>query len=116
VVYNDGQEVITPLTVNILDQPPANVQFIANPTTVQPGGCATLQWLAGNARVVYLLDSSTGSKSKVGSIGNIQVCPSKTAVYTIQATLVNGSTAQQSQTVNVAAAQPTAVPLPTPAP
>jgi hypothetical protein len=116
VVYNNGQEIITPLTINILNQPPANVVLIANPTTVQPGGCTQLQWLAGNARVVYLLDSSTGSKSKVGSVGNIQVCPSKTAVYTIQATLVNGSTAQQSQTVNVAAAQPTPVPLATPVP
>jgi hypothetical protein len=115
VVNNSGQETIMPLTINILDQPPANVQFIANPTSLPPGGCATLQWLAGNARVVYLLDSSTGSRSKVGSIGELQVCPSKTAVYTIQATLVNGSTAQQSQTVNIAA-QPTPVPLATPAP
>lgn len=114
VVNNDGTSTVTPLTINILDQPPANVQFVANPTAVQPGGCAQLQWLAGNARTVYLLDSSTGSRSKVGSSGNIQVCPSSTAVYTIQAQLINGSTAQQSQTVTVSSAAPTPIPLPQP--
>jgi uncharacterized protein YraI len=114
VVRNDGTSTVTPLTVNLLNQQPANVQFIANPTAIQPGQCAQLQWLAGNARTVNLLDSSTGSKSKVGGVGNIQVCPSRTAVYTIQALLLNGTTAQQSQTVNVASTAPTPIPLPQP--
>jgi hypothetical protein len=114
VVHNDGTSTVAPLTVNLLNQPPANVQFIANPTAIQPGQCAQLQWLAGNARTVNLLDSSTGSKSRVGGVGNIQVCPSRTAVYTIQALLLNGSTAQQSQTVNVASTAPTPIPLPQP--
>jgi hypothetical protein len=52
----------------------------------------------------------------VGSLGNIQVCPATTATYTIQATLLNGSIAEQSQTVNVAPAQPTPIPIVTPAP
>jgi hypothetical protein len=115
VVANDGTETITPLTINVLNQPPANVVFIANPTTIAQGQCAQLQWLAGNARTVYLLDSSTGSKTVVGSTGDIQVCPSQTATYTIQAVLTNGATAEQSQVVNVSVS-PTPIPLATPQP
>jgi uncharacterized protein YraI len=110
VVNNDGSETITPLTINILDQPAGNVVFIANPTSISPGQCTQLQWLAGNAKTVYLLDSSTGTKTTVGSLGNIQVCPPATTTYTVQAVLINGITAQQSQTITVGALSPTPIP------
>lgn len=116
VVYNDGREQLTPLTINILNQNPANVVFIANPTTIEPGQCALLQWLVGNASAAFLLDANSGSRSQVGGVGSIEMCPDRTNTYTIQGVFPNGSTQQQSQTVNVAAAQPTPVPLPTPAP
>lgn len=110
VVYNDGTEMITPLTINILDQPAGNVVFIANPTSIAPGQCTQLQWLAGNAKTVYLLDSGTGTKTTVGSLGNIQVCPPATTTYTVQAVLINGITAQQSQTITVGTLSPTPIP------
>jgi hypothetical protein len=110
VVDNTGATYLTPLTINILNAPPANVVFIATPTTVSAGQCTQLQWIAGNARSVNLLDSSTGSNTSVGSWGDIQVCPSRTATYTIRAVLANGQTVNQSQTVNVTNAVPTPIP------
>lgn len=112
VVQNDGTSTLTPLTINLVNQAPGNVVFIATPTTVAAGGCAQLQWIAGNARTVNLLDSSTGSNTVVGNVGDVQVCPSRTATYTIRAVLANGSTTEQSQTVTVSAAAPTPIPLP----
>jgi uncharacterized protein YraI len=110
VVQNDGTSTLTPLTINVVDRPPANVVLIANPTTVAPGGCTQLQWIAGNARTVNLLDSSTGSNTVVGGVGDVQVCPSRTATYTIRATLPTGAVAEQSQTVTVANLPPTPIP------
>ncbi len=110
VVDNTGASYLTPLTINILNAPPANVVFIATPTTISAGQCTQLQWIAGNARSVNLLDSSTGSNTSVGPWGDIQVCPSRTATYTIRAVLANGTTTEQSQTVNVGAAAPTPIP------
>ena len=114
VVQNDGTSTLTPLTINVVGQQPGNVVFIATPTTVAPGECTQLQWIAGNARTVNLLDSSTGSNSVVGNVGDVRVCPSRSATYTIRAVLPNGTTTEQSQTVNVVAAAPTPIPLPQP--
>jgi uncharacterized protein YraI len=110
VVDNTGASYLTPLTINILNAPPANVVFIATPTTLPAGQCTQLQWIAGNARSVNLIDSSTGSNTSVGSWGDIQVCPSHTATYTIRAVLANGQTVDQSQTVNVTNVAPTPIP------
>jgi hypothetical protein len=110
VVDNTGASYLTPLTINIQNAPPANVVFLATPTNVTAGQCAQLQWIAGNARSVNLLDSSTGSNTSVGSWGDIQVCPSRTATYTIRAVLANGQTVDRSQTVNVGPAAPTPIP------
>jgi uncharacterized protein YraI len=110
VVDNQGVSYLTPLTINILNAPPANVVFLATPTNVTAGQCSQLQWIAGNARSVNLLDSSTGSNTRVGNWGDIQVCPSRTATYTIRAVLANGQTVDRTQTVNVGAAVPTPIP------
>jgi uncharacterized protein YraI len=112
VVGNDGRSTLTPLTINVVDRQPANVVLIANPAAVPPGGCAQLQWIAGNARTVNLLDTSTGSNTRVGGVGDVQVCPSRTATYTIRAVLPTGAVAEQSQTVTVANLAPTPIPLP----
>ena len=72
VTDNTGATYLTPLTINILNAPPANVVFIATPTTVSAGQCTQLQWIAGNARSVNLLDSSTGSNTSVGSWGDVR--------------------------------------------
>jgi uncharacterized protein YraI len=110
VVDNQGRATLTPLTINILNTPPANVVFIATPNTVGAGQCAQLQWIAGNARSVNLLDSSTGSNTRVGNWGDVQVCPSRNAVYTIRAVLADGSVVDRQQTVNVSAAIATPIP------
>lgn len=110
VVDNAGNVTLTPLTINVVNQQPGNIVFIATPTNISSGQCSQLQWIAGNARSVNLLDSSTGSNTVVGSFGDIQVCPTRTATYTIRAVLLNGSTVQQSVTVNVGNPSPTPIP------
>ncbi len=110
VLDNQGRETLTPLTINILDAQPANVVLIATPNTVGAGQCAQLQWIAGNARSINLLDSSTGSNTVVGSVGDIQVCPSRTATYTIRATLSNGTVVERQQTVHVSGSIATPIP------
>jgi uncharacterized protein YraI len=110
VVDNQGVSYLTPLTINVLNAPAGNVVFIATPTNVTAGQCTQLQWIAGNARSVNLLDTSTGSNTRVGNWGDIQVCPSRTATYTIRAVRMDGSTVERSQTVNVGAAVPTPIP------
>lgn len=110
VLDNQGRETLTPLTINILDAQPANVVFIASPNTVGAGQCAQLQWIAGNARSVNLLDTSTNSNTVVGSVGDVQVCPSRNATYTIRAVLANGSVVERQQTVNVSGAIATPIP------
>lgn len=101
VLDNAGRETLTPLTINILDAQPANVVFIANPTTLVDGQCAQLQWIAGNARSVNLIDNSARSNTVVGNVGDIQVCPHQTATYVIRAVLANGSVVERQQMVQV---------------
>lgn len=114
VLDNQGRETLTPLTINILDAEPANVVFIANPTTVVDGQCAQLQWIAGNARTVNLLDNSARSNTVVGNVGDVQVCPHTTATYVIRAVLANGTVVERQQIVNVIpnAGGPVATPIP----
>lgn len=113
VTDNQGRTTLTPLTINILDAQPANVVFIANPTTVVEGQCAQLQWIAGNARSVNLIDNSARSNTVVGNVGDIQVCPRIPATYVIRAVLANGTVVERMQTVNVI---PSAGGVPTPIP
>jgi uncharacterized protein YraI len=110
VVDNQGRSTLTPLTINVVNAAPANVVFVANATSVSAGQCVQLQWIAGNARTVNLLDSSTNSNTRVGSWGDIQVCPSRTATYTIRAVLPTGATVDRSVTVSVGPAVPTPIP------
>jgi uncharacterized protein YraI len=106
-----GNRQFFPLDITVVNPyNPAN--FRSNAYVVTPGQCTQLQWIAGNTRSVNLLDSSTGSNTTVGNTGDIQVCPSRTAVYTIRAVLATGAIEEQSQTVTVAAAPATPIPLP----
>jgi hypothetical protein len=116
VIYNTGQQVYTPLTINVTTQPPGNIQFLASPTTINQGECSTLSWIVGNAKSVVLIDSSSGSATLVGTSGQIVVCPTVTAQYTIQAQIEAGKTAQTTQTVTVMGGVPTPIPMATPIP
>jgi hypothetical protein len=114
VVYNTGQQVVTPLTINITNQPAGNIQFTASPTTINQGECTTLTWIVGNAKSIVLIDPSVNSTTQIGSSGQIEVCPHSSVQYTIEAVVGGNQTVRASQfvSVNPLPAQPTEVPLP----
>lgn len=77
-------------------QAPA-ISFSASPSSVEPGGCATLTWTASNADRASI-DQGIGI---VPASGSKQACPANTTVYTLSATGAGG-TKWESTTVTVA--------------
>ncbi|NDJ78762.1 MAG: SH3 domain-containing protein [Chloroflexi bacterium] len=79
---------------------PYYVQFRANPSTIQPGGCATLEWsMEGIQQVYYLGDGSLNEG--VTGYGSRSVCPSTTTTYQLRVVHQDGSTTYPSATVIV---------------
>jgi outer membrane protein OmpA-like peptidoglycan-associated protein len=79
--------------------PPAlapTVSLSANPAGIAPGKCTTLFWSSENASGASI-DQGIGN---VGKTGSLQVCPTMTTVYTINAMGEGGSQAA-STTVTV---------------
>ena len=88
--------------------PPAPVvTFIAEPTTVERGQCATLRWSTENATQVAI----NPGLGNVATSGTQQVCPTSSTTYTLVANGPGGS-ASASATVNVTAPPPPPPPPP----
>lgn len=73
--------------------------FTATPDTVTPGQASTLSWSVGNATSVSI-NQGVGT---VAALGNIQVSPSSSLIYTLSASNGSGQV-NQSATVTVATA------------
>jgi hypothetical protein len=81
------------------DQPPApsgaSVNFTANPTSIQAGGCTTVRWDVEGVREVYFEGAGvTGHEER-------QMCPGQTTTYTLHVLFTDGSTQDYTATVNV---------------
>ncbi len=80
--------------------PPPTASFAANPTTIQAGQSATLQWSATRARSVTL-DSQA-----VAATGSRVVTPAQTTTYALHVLFDDGSAQDLEATVTVTAAPP----------
>lgn len=87
----------TPIPVNAAN-------FTANITQVTPPQCATLSWSVSEVNAVWFI--SNGYQEGVGGVDSRTVCPTQTTVYTLQVQRRDGSTYQQTITINVVPAQP----------
>jgi hypothetical protein len=101
VDFKNGQEVITPLTINVTGGAPAQVTFYADNTVIQRGQCTNLHWTIQNFLSAYLIDTGANSRTLVGPTGNIQVCPQNTSTYFLQVTGLDGNVVQPSVTITV---------------
>lgn len=85
--------------------PVANqANFVATPAIVTPPQCSTLSWNVTEVAGVWLIRD--GYQEGVGGADSRTVCPTVTSTYTLLVQRRDGSTFQQSVTVNVNAAQP----------
>ena len=88
----------TPRPPTATPQPPARraeiIYFLANPATINAGGCSTLSWDVQYAAAVYL------DGEGVVAPDDRQVCPATTTTYTLYATSGGGDD-QESVTVTV---------------
>ena len=80
--------------------PPSIVSFTANPTSIQPGGSATLSWVVTGANSISI---NQGVGTVTGT--SVTVSPTATTTYTLTATNSKGSQTAQT-TVTVVAALP----------
>jgi predicted small lipoprotein YifL len=67
----------------------------ANQTTIDPGGCAFLEWNVSNSLGITLNDQA------VVANGNVSVCPAVSTVYDLKVTDMNGSVSTMPITVSV---------------
>jgi hypothetical protein len=91
------------VTVSQPTELPVILRFSIYPTSIPPGGPATLQWQTGGATSVSI-DQGVGT---VAEVGQLQVSPSTTRTYTLTATNNAGSvTASVTLTVIAVTGQP----------
>jgi ribosome modulation factor len=83
---------------------PLPTSFVASPTVITPPQCSTLSWNITEVAGVWLI--SGGYQQGVGGVDSRTVCPTTTTVYTLLVQRRDGSTYQQSVTVNVNPPQP----------
>ncbi len=90
----EGELLPTPTAMPNAPAAPA-VNFQADRTTLNPGGCALLSWNVENVAAVYLNGEGVpGQYSR-------QVCPGSTTTYTLLVVLRDGSTTQKVVTLTV---------------
>ncbi len=87
--------------------------FVAQPLTVDYGGCATITWEVRGAEWVWF------DNEVVDSRGTTRVCPTETSTYTLEAQAPDGRTETRTLTIVVRATPtptPTSTSTPTPTP
>lgn len=83
---------------------PNQANFVATPTVITPPQCSTLSWNVAEVAGVWLI--SGGYQQGVGGVDSRTVCPATTTTYTLLVQRRDGTTYQQSVTVNVNPPQP----------
>ena len=102
VKNTDGLQGTATTTVSVLAPSPTNILlFQATPSTIQPGGTSTLNWIVQNATTVTI--SGISGNLNPGS-GSTQVTPAATTTYTLTATSSGGGTVTATAVVTVSAA------------
>ena len=86
-------------TTPALTAPPL-ITFTASPTSIQPGGSATLQWNAVGATTVWL------NLQTVPATGTKSVSPTSTTTYTLRATNAAGTVAKAASVAVVQGSSP----------
>ncbi len=101
-----GGTATTSATVIVEAGPPSIDSFAATPTTVPPGGSATLRWTTSNATSVSL----SGVAAALPVNGSFRVFPTTTMTYTLTAIGPGGSrTATTVVTINQGTTPPPAI-------
>ena len=73
----------------------ATISFVASPSAIRAGQCATLRWDVEGVQAIYFMGQGvTGHETR-------QVCPSTTTTYTLDVTLSDGSAVRRQVTVTV---------------
>jgi uncharacterized protein YraI len=99
----------TPPTVTLTPTPTAAapiVEFRATETTVNPGGCTTLQWHIEYVTAAYLSGGEFSNYGVTGPFGQIDTCPAGTTTYVLRAETASGRI-ERSVTVTVRSEQTT---------
>jgi len=93
--------------------PSAEIAFWANPTSIQQGQCATLNWSAQNVQAVWVYPQGQNYAAfpRTGQ-GSEVVCPSTTTTYEMRVRMRDGSTVFRQVTITVAVPAPTATRVP----
>jgi len=92
------RDVLVKVVAPVSTPPPPTATLTASPTSIAPGGSATLTWSTANASAVTLLPTV----GTVSSSGSVVVKPLVTTTYTLTATSTAG-TATSTADVKVAA-------------
>jgi hypothetical protein len=93
VKNTDGLQSSANTTVSVSAPTPVTIQlFQATPSTIQPGGTSTLNWIVQGATSITITPNpGSGSNSFNPSSGSVQVTPSATTTYTLSATGPGGT-------------------------
>jgi len=106
------------LTVNVGQAPAVSINsFKASAAEVTLGETVTLTWTTKNAVSARIIGIEKGNETVVEVNGNIEVWPTATTTYILEATGSNGAIASKSVTVTIkdeVTASPTPTPTPTP--
>lgn len=82
--------------------PSAEIQFSAQPSTIDQGQCATLSWQTQNVRAVYVFPSGENWENfGVPGTGTRQVCPTTTTTHNLRVVKLDGSTEIRQVVVTV---------------
>jgi hypothetical protein len=80
---------VTPLPTQT---PSAEIQFVAQPSTIDQGQCATLSWQTQNVQAVYLyVTGEDWQNNGVPGTGSRQVCPTRTTTYELRVVKLDNS-------------------------
>jgi hypothetical protein len=101
VVYNNGQTVNQPITINVVNasQNPANFQ--ANPASVTIPGCTTLSWSIDQNLVYGVYLNERGNWRGVPADGNSQECPTTPTTYKLRVRYKNGQQVETALNVPI---------------
>ena len=90
---------VTPLPTQT---PSADIQFTAQPSTINQGQCSSLAWQTQNVKAVYVYPRGENWQNYgVAGTGTRQVCPSTTTTYELRVVKLDDSVEIRQVTVTV---------------
>jgi len=110
MAYSDGGNASKTVTVNVDAVGNVNIDYFnASATEIPADTSVTLSWKASNAVSISIIGLEKEPESALPLTGTLEVWPTKSTSYVLQAVGLNGELATKTITVNIVAKKPAVI-------